>query len=476
MSDTKHGKPARKISQVSSSLQTKHKLAISFSLLLLVVTSAFWLLFQNELNRFLSEHRDVLGESLAEQTASSVRELVLVNDPLGLNVALTQLVRDNTVIYAAVFDVDGRQLASAGQASINSISANSKSVLSMPDFYYADIAVQDAIAGSIQLELDASAINIFKMRMRNLFLLVLFISLVLVVTTAFVISGAINSPLKALANSIEKKIGADLPEDISSKNEIVILECSVENLLARFQEMEDQLLETETWQSERKGDENMPTRLATSILAINVVNINTAIELLPPPTLANLLGEYILYLNQAAALYGGKVYRHSGESVLLCFDSVNCNDRHSINALHCARLFQLLMKMINIQHGKNGEQNLEFQMAIHSGDIFQSPNIIDTEHQINSVLGKTADTALYLCKQSTPNELMISDSACSQARTFEQFETLGKNEVNMPADNVSFMAYILPNTFMDVVGLIQKQCKHILTSGNSTGQQSKMDS
>ena len=134
-------------------LQTSHKLALSFAILFIVVTSAFWLLFQNELNRSLREYSDILGTSLAEQTATSVRELVLVNDPLGLNVVLTQLVRDSNIVYAVVYDVDGRQLASAGQASINT--ANATIIPAQQGFYSADITVQDAIAGSIQLELDS---------------------------------------------------------------------------------------------------------------------------------------------------------------------------------------------------------------------------------------------------------------------------------------------------------------------------------
>jgi uncharacterized membrane protein affecting hemolysin expression/class 3 adenylate cyclase len=448
-------------------LQTSHKLALSFAILFIVVTSAFWLLFQNELNRSLREYSDILGASLAEQTATSVRELVLVNDPLGLNVVLTQLVRDSNIVYAVVYDVDGRQLASAGQASINT--ANATIIPAQQGFYSADITVQDAIAGSIQLELDSMAVAGFQSRMRNLFLLVLTISLILVVSTAFALAGAITNPILATINTIIRKTGDDEFNE-SEPSETQRLQFAVENLLAKFQDMEEKLLETGVWEKADEESDSVPVKVNATMLVINVVNINTAIELLHPPTLANLLREYIFYLKQAASLFGGSFQRQSGDSILISFDSIDCKDRHSINALQCAGLFQLIMNRINLRHKEKGEQILEFRMAIHSGDIFLAPGLFSDNVKECGMLGKTIDIAYFLCTQSAPNQLIISDSACSQAMQFEQFETAGQNEISMPADNVSFMAYILSNNFAGEKELIRKKCDHILDITKITDQ------
>lgn len=260
-------------------LQTSHKLALSFAILFIVVTSVFWLLFQNELNRSLREYSDILGASLAEQTATSVRELVLVNDPLGLNVVLTQLVRDSNIVYAVVYDVDGRQLASAGQASINT--ANATIIPAQQGFYSADITVQDAIAGSIQLELDSMAVAGFQSRMRNLFLLVLTISLILVVSTAFALAGAITNPILSTINTIIRKTGDDELNE-SEPGETQRLQFAVENLLAKFQDMEEKLLETGVWEKADEESDSAPVKVNATMLVIKVVNINTAIELLHP--------------------------------------------------------------------------------------------------------------------------------------------------------------------------------------------------
>lgn len=439
-------------------LQIRHKIAICFGLLLLVATAAYWLLFQNELNRSLEQYSDILGASLAEQTAASVREMVLVNDLLGLNVVLTQLVRNDNILFASVHDVDDIQLTSAGQQNARAEPA---------DFYTADIAVQDAIAGSVRIRLNTPALDAYRQRLRNLFLLVLGVSLVLVITTAYALAERITSPLDTMADTIADNTGDDTD---GALDETGRLQDAVENLLARYQEMEEQLLETGVWQGGRNGDISEPARMAASVLVIKVVNIHTAIELLHPATLSGLLQEYLFYLNQAARLYGGVFHRVQGESAVVCFDEDTCQDSHSINAVYCAGLFQSVMSRINKRHRKKGEQILEFRMAIHSGDIFLAPGVGSPDlDEKTSVLGKTLDITYFLSKQGAPGELVISESACSQARQFEHFETDRQREVSMPADNVTFMAYILSGGFAEEMGLIRNQRRHILGTPAGAG-------
>ena len=432
-------------------LQLRHKIALSFGLLLVVVTTAFWLLFQGELNRSLQEYQDILGQSLAEQTASSVRELVLVNDLLGLNVVLTQLVRNDTIRAASVQDIDGNQLSSIGTPPMPGESIS---------LYMADIRVQDAVAGAVSIELNARTVADSSDRMRNLFLLLLVVGLVLVVTTAFALAGQFTAPLQQLADTLSES--TDDEDDDPSAEPTLRLQAGLDALLARYQEMESRLLETGVWQGDNDSLEE-PARLSASVLVIKVVNIHTAVEVLHPSTLTRLLQEYLFYLKQAARLYGGEFHRINGESVVVCFDERQCEDSHSANALCCAALFQSVMARINHRHRKKGEQVLDFLMAIHSGDIFMAPGIEDSAAPDQfTILGKILDITYFLCKQGAPNELVISEATCTQARYFETFNTDGEKEVSMPADNVSFMAYVLTNGFAEDMDKIRQQRRHIL--------------
>ena len=446
------------------SMQIRHQIAFSFSLLLLIVTTAFWLLFQNELNRSLDEYRNMLGASLADQTATSVRELVLVNDLLGLNVVLTQLVRDDNVLFASVHDADDAQIARAGQQDPQAEA----------DFYTASISVQDAIAGMVLIQLDTRSADSYRQRLRNLFLLLLGASMVLVITTAFALAGRITAPVRVLTDAIAGSIGDDDDDDIAADETTGRLQHAVDRLLAKYQEMEGQLLETGIWKGNRDDDSSEPARLAASVLVIKVVNIHTAIELLHPAILSGLLQEYLFYLNQAARLYGGEFHRVNGESAVVCFDEETCDDNHSINALYCAGLFQSVMARINKRHRNNGEQMLEFRMAIHSGDIFMAPGVGEQDGK-GSILGKTLDITYFLSKQAAPGELVISETASSQAREFEHVEADRQREVSMPAYNVTFMAYILSSGFAEDMGMIRKQRRHILGVAGSVNTSETTD-
>ncbi len=101
------------------------------------------------------------------------------------------------------------------------------------------------------------------------------------------------------------------------------LSIAADSLLDEFDQIKEQLQETGVW---HQTDENNTTgearaKQAAAILIIKVVNINTAIELLHPTTLSNLLREYIFYLTQSVRLYGGEVQRINGDST---FDLLQC--------------------------------------------------------------------------------------------------------------------------------------------------------
>jgi uncharacterized membrane protein affecting hemolysin expression len=63
----------------------------------------------------MHEQADALGESLTTQTATSATELLVSNDILSLNVLLNNLTKNPLVAHAAIYSVDNRILAEAGQ-------------------------------------------------------------------------------------------------------------------------------------------------------------------------------------------------------------------------------------------------------------------------------------------------------------------------------------------------------------------------
>ncbi len=133
-----------------NNLTLKYKIALCFSGILILIISTLWLLTENDIETNIKLQADELGTTLAEQVADSVIELVLANDLLGLNVVISQLSSSTSVNQVTVFDVDDNILARSGERSANPLHNTS---------YRAEIALQNAVAGSVMLELNSSSLN-----------------------------------------------------------------------------------------------------------------------------------------------------------------------------------------------------------------------------------------------------------------------------------------------------------------------------
>jgi membrane protein len=98
----------------------------------------------------MHEQADALGQSLTTQTATSATELLVSNDILSLNVLLGNLTKNPLVAHAAIYSVDNRILAEAGQRPRNSLLGEAEGL------YQTKITFQDVTAGQLRISLDMS--------------------------------------------------------------------------------------------------------------------------------------------------------------------------------------------------------------------------------------------------------------------------------------------------------------------------------
>ena len=96
----------------------------------------------------MHEQADALGQSLTTQTATSATELLVSNDILSLNVLLNNLTKNPLVAHAAIYSVDNRILAEAGQRPKNGLLGETQGL------YQTKITFQDVTAGHLRISLD----------------------------------------------------------------------------------------------------------------------------------------------------------------------------------------------------------------------------------------------------------------------------------------------------------------------------------
>ena len=426
------------------------KIAFCCCSILILTLGTLWVLTKNEVEHNLQIQADDLGNTIAQQTADSVKELVLANDLLGLNVVINQLTRSGNISQISVFDVDSNLLARSGTAIINN-PINTR--------YDAEITLQDAVAGTIQLELNTDKLASNLNYLNYYFLGSLLVGLAVALAIAFAISSHITNPIIELRKALEDPDEYILSNDEQRLDEIGALQTACMSLLEKYQENRSHQMSLAGFNN-KSNTTIQSCKLMTSLLVIKVVNVNTAIELLHPSTLSFLLNEYNTYLKQAARLYGGTLQRFTGDSALISFDTRACGEEHSFNAVCCAQLFLLLMQRINQSHHANKAQALQFRLAIHSGETFFTTD--SSTEKKEAVLGKTLETCYFLCKKSQPGQLLISETTYSQADVENRLQSSDSIEITMPTDNMSFMAYLISPAMGSYSELLEKQSLHIL--------------
>lgn len=445
----------------------KHKIALSFGLLLTLVLAAFWLSLKLQLEQTLSQQTDTLGRILARQTADSVTELVLANDLLGLNVVLSQLAQETGISSVAITDVDGVILAStASPAVIREAGANR---------YVAPITLQDAVAGSVVLLLDEELLSNPVARPDTLFYLIIVAGLALATATAYALSTQFTAPLQELLDTTDPEDPDFGNEPVTPRNdEIGLLQQRFVDLLWRQRELEDQMdaIAMPQTDPEEDGDLKAERRMGT-LLAVQVANSSTAIELLNPATLSTLLQQYQFYLRQTARLYRGVVTRVNGDSALVSFDARRCQDEHAFEALCCAQLFMRLMRKVGQAQRARNAQALEFRIVIHSGNAYYSPLWLKSrpgEERVRqeSVIGKPVDLTLALLGHCKSGEILVSELSYGLAEGEARFGAESSRQVALNADKLNVMAYSLSPEAGSHSELLERQCQHLLPEQGTT--------
>jgi class 3 adenylate cyclase/uncharacterized membrane protein affecting hemolysin expression len=440
----------------------KHKLALSFSLLLTLVLVAFWLVLKLQLQQTLSQQADSLGNILAKQTADSVTELVLANDLLGLNVVLNQLALEDGVASVTITNVDGVVLSStATRAAIVNQAGTS---------YSAPITLQDAVAGYVTLYLDEAFLSNPVARPDPLFYLIIAAALVLATATAYALAAHVTAPMMEL-------LAATDPEDpdpeaepivVNRRDEIGLLQQRFAELLWRQQELEEQIELTGVPETDPEEMEGLKAeRRMSTLLFVQVANSHKAIELLHPATLSTLLQQFQFYLRQATRLYRGVVVRINGDSALVAFDTRHCQDEHAFDALCCAQLFLKLMHKVAAAQRARKAQALEFSIAVHGGDVYYSPIWKKTRPDEDrarqeSVIGKPVEQVAELAVHGKPDEILVSELSYNLAAGDERFETDMSRQITLDTDSLVLVTYSLAPESGTHSELLDRQCQHLL--------------
>ena len=398
----------------------------------------------------MHEQADALGQSLTTQTATSATELLVSNDSLSLNVLLNNLTKDPLVAHAAIYSVDNRILAEAGQRPKNSLLGETEGV------YQTKITFQDVTAGHLRISLDMNqfeqpmTISLQSMGILSAILLALALALSLrlgrnITTPLLQLRVWLREPdpytpaitrqdeIGDLARQLHTRLAPPAPEpepepepeedfDDSEYEETDDQEPTFEvrNLSdPTFDEKPAvpapkaaprQVISTEEDEDEDDPFSDLrdtgtasvapeavvkaePTAPQPSAVLAVQLGAQEQLRRLPRARLMELLERYRDCLNQAASLYQSELHTLNDGSTLMLFHSEDSGEDYLTNAICCGELLRALGHALQIEVADSGI-TLQLQLGLVLGEGLNGLS------QIDLLLTETAQDALALSQHS----------------------------------------------------------------------------
>ena len=398
----------------------------------------------------MHEQADALGQSLTTQTATSATELLVSNDILSLNVLLNNLTKNPLVAHAAIYSVDNRILAEAGQRPKNSLLGETEGV------YQTKITFQDVTAGHLRISLDMNqfeqpmTISLQSMGILSAILLALALALSLrlgrnITTPLLQLRVWLREPdpytpaitrqdeIGDLARQLHTRLAPPAPEpepepepeedfDDSDYEEAADNEPTFEvrNLSdPTFDEKPAvpapkaaprQVISTEEDEGEEDPFSDLrdtgtasvapkavvkaePTAPQPSAVLAVQLGAQEQLRRLPRARLMELLERYRDCLNQAASLYQSELHTLNDGSTLMLFHSEDSGEDYLTNAICCGELLRALGHALQIEVADSGI-TLQLQLGLVLGEGLSGLS------QIDLLLTESAQDALALSQHS----------------------------------------------------------------------------
>lgn len=395
----------------------------------------------------MHEQADAVGQSLTVQTATSATELLVSNDILSLNVLLGNLVKNPLVAHAAIYSVDNRILAEAGQRPKNSLLGEAEGV------YQTKITFQDVTAGQLRISLDMSQFQqpmLISLQSMGILAAIL---LALALTLSLRLGRFISTPLLQLrvwlrdphpyTPAIERQdeIGdlarqlharlappppPELEEEEDDEDDFADLhveapprKAAPKPAPARVTAQDDDA-DDDAFADLIDDTEHSPKALAlpeadepntSAVLAVQLGS-QEQLRRLPRTRLTELLERYRDCLDQAASLYEGEVHTLDDGSTLLLFHSRDSGEDYLTNAICCGELLRALGHALQIEVADSGI-TLQLQLGLALGEDLLGMD------QVDLLMTEKAQDALALSQHSRNLllvERQVSDDALIRQR------------------------------------------------------------
>lgn len=413
-------------------LPIAYKLALMFTLAIATGMVSLGLFIAHDQTRLLDRLSVEFGATVANQMAESAKDPLIAKDELALEVAVTNLVSNETILGAALFSEELELLSQAGtvppQHLLSDVTKSGEMFnwqLENPHeqpLLLASFLAQSQLDGvtvgytlvtfdhSVLVEARDNTLRVVAGATAGLILLGILISIML--------GRRISQPINQLVDAGHSINQGNFQAEIDYKwdDEVGTLVKSMGNMrdglkqkvvleasLARQVSPKVAKALVENPEGERLGG----IYVDGSVVFADIVGFTSLSEGMAPHDVSALLNDYFSYIAKAAHICHGHVDKYIGDCAMLVFGVPEDDDLHSFHSVLCAVLINKLVHVINQERRRKGMATVEFRIGINSGSMLAG-NMGSPERMNYTVLGDTVNLASRLSSVAGANQIVIT--------------------------------------------------------------------
>lgn len=433
-------------------------------MLILLAMCVFWLVTNYNTQNLLRQQADRLGQTLAQQTAIQLTELVLANDLISMNVVLNNLTRNSSITEVRVLSISNEVIAASSGTppSANSFIPLPFALTRMQAQYQSPINLANSIAGFVQVRLDLSYIE--TTLVNNLLfvigatLLLMVVALALVTTYfQYLVSFPANLLAFAISNIRKGKIETCPEPDNNTEISAAIRQF---NATAEFLAQNTFL---DNFGRRRPIDDSqvakfVPGTQDSTLLCVRIANFYYLSSTLNETLMVNLLNKFNFLMGKVSQLYNGTVSYCADGELIINFAEEQLEEEQAFYAICAAQLMlQLLGDLADVSDERIP---VKLKIAVHSGQLVSGLYSAITQDTTN-ITGKTLDLTREICDECPDNSLLLSASAFNHAGAgtrvdAEKFLVLDDN-------GSSVSIYLAQEPMSDYGLLLERQAIQLVT-------------
>lgn len=407
----------------------------------------------------LEQQQSQLRQTLTKQISVQAAESIFSQDLLSLNVILSSAVEDNGVLYAAVYDLNNTLMAEQGRANES---------ISQP----ISIQYQNEVIGLLEVMLNSQPLTKLTVQLYSLWFVLSLIFIIISALAGWFVGRMLGRKLETSQYELEnlgtiKQVTPlhtgefkDFSDALAKLHDSTTGQRLMHQALSQF--MQPQI--TPSWQNRQLGTESDYTQGA--VLLIKIANLDHAQQNMDKSELAQLLDQHFNLIQQAAKLYNGCVANYEHDGVLVLFSQEQNDEKHNFHGICTGLLVLGLVKQVNAERKKHNLQSVEFQLALHSGDILQrrfpSLNQVETQPWLAMNNDREASHgAALLCAQSEANGLLVSKPAIEQGQLASQLILSKHHNLTQLNTGDPVVSYWVEGFIPNYQALIDRQVEHL---------------